>query len=236
MSYVVAALYQFVTLEDHAQMREPLLAECKRLNIIGTLLLAREGINGTIAGSREGIDAILAYLRSDARLSGLEHKESFTTSVPFKRMKVRLKKEIVTLGVPGIDPNEKVGTYVSPEQWNELINDPSVIVIDTRNDYEVQAGTFKNAINPRTRSFRQFPDFVKSELGDAKNRKIAMCCTGGIRCEKASSYMLEQGFKEVYHLKGGILKYLEEVPSEQSLWEGDCFVFDDRGVVGHGDF
>lgn len=228
---VVAALYKFVTLEDYKEMRVPLLAECKKTRILGTLLLAHEGINGTIAGTREDIDLILAHLRSDPRFADLEHKESFVESMPFLRMKVRLKKEIVTLGVPGIDPNKKVGTYVDAKDWNALISDPSVTVIDTRNDYEFEMGTFKNAVNPKTKSFREFPAFAQANLDPAKAPKIAIFCTGGIRCEKASSYLMEQGFSEVYHLKGGILKYLEKVPEEQSLWQGKCFVFDQRGVL-----
>jgi len=219
--FVVAALYKFVTLDDYAQLRAPFLAECKRHNIIGTLLLAREGINGTIAGTRDDIDRVLSYLRTDPRLRDLEHKESLTDCPPFFRMKVRLKKEIVTLGVPGVDPSKKVGAYVSPKEWNELIADPNVVVIDTRNDYEVQAGTFKNAVNPNTRSFGEFPKFAESNLDPGLTPKVAIFCTGGIRCEKASSYLLERGFTEVYHLKGGILKYLEEVPQEDSLWLGE---------------
>lgn len=235
-TFVVAAFYQFVRLDDYLQMREPLLAECKKNNILGTILLAEEGINGTIAGHRDDIDQIHAYLRLDPRFNNLEYKEASTSYLPFFRMKVRLKKEIVALKISGISPNKKVGTYVDAKQWNTLISDPSVIIIDTRNDYEVQIGTFKNAINPRTESFGEFPAFANSNLDPKRNPKIAMFCTGGIRCEKASSYMLEQGFAEVYHLKGGILKYLEEVRKEESLWEGACFVFDHRGAVSHDDF
>jgi UPF0176 protein len=231
---VVAALYKFVSLPDFQEMQEPLLAFCQQQAIKGTLLLAKEGINGTIAGSREGIDAVLGYLRSDLRLADLEHKESYTDTPPFERMKVRLKQEIVTLGVPEVDPNEQVGTYVNPQEWNRLISDPEVIVIDTRNDYEVSIGSFQGAINPQTESFRDFPEYVRKNLDPNKHKKVAMFCTGGIRCEKASSYMISQGFPEVYHLKGGILKYLEEVPAENSLWEGECFVFDERVAVRHG--
>lgn len=233
-SYVVAALYKFVALEDFQALRLPILQECQKRTIKGTLLLAAEGINGTIAGPREGIDGILAYLRSDPRLADLEVKESFAPENPFYRLKVRLKKEIVTLGVPGVDPTQKVGTYVEPEEWNALISDPGVILIDTRNDYEVGIGTFQGAINPQTKSFREFPDYVKKNLDPKKHKKVAMCCTGGIRCEKASSYMLQEGFENVYHLKGGILKYLEKVPQEESLWQGECFVFDGRVGVTHG--
>ncbi|MGY1490815.1 oxygen-dependent tRNA uridine(34) hydroxylase TrhO [Methylobacillus pratensis] len=231
---VVAALYKFVSLPDYQEIQPALLALCNTQSIKGTLLLAEEGINGTVAGSREAIDALLAYLCQDPRLTDIDHKESFTDEMPFYRMKVRLKKEIVTLGVPGIDPNKKVGTYVKPEDWNALISDPDVIVVDTRNDYEYGIGTFKGAIDPATNTFREFPDYVRNNLDPAKNKKVAMFCTGGIRCEKASSYMLEQGFEEVYHLQGGILKYLETVPQEESLWEGECFVFDQRVAVKHG--
>jgi UPF0176 protein len=232
--YVVAALYKFADLPDFQAMIPPLKALCDRHCVKGTLLLASEGINGTIAGSREGIDAVLKSLRSDKRLEDLEHKESFATEQPFYRMKVRPKKEIVTLGVPGVDPNKKVGTYVAPEDWNDLIADPDVIVVDTRNDYEYEVGTFRRALNPHTETFRQFPDFVKKNLNPAQHRKVAMFCTGGIRCEKASSYMLEQGFEKVYHLQGGILKYLEKVKPQESLWDGECFVFDNRVAVKHG--
>ena len=231
--YVVAALYKFVTLEDFHALREPLLDACREAGTRGTLLLAREGINGTIAGSREGIDRVLAYLRADPRLADLEHKESFDEHMPFYRMKVKLKKEIVTMGVDGIDPNQRVGTYVEPRDWNALVNDPEVLLIDTRNDYECGIGTFKGALDPHTKNFREFPEYVRSHLDPAKHRKVAMFCTGGIRCEKASAFMLKEGFDEVYHLQGGILKYLEEVPPEQSTWEGECFVFDSRVAVDH---
>ena len=231
---VVAALYKFVHLPDFAERREPILDYCVTQGIKGTILLAEEGINGTIAGSRAAIDAVLTFLRSDPRLTDLEHKESIADTHPFERMKVKLKQEIVPLGVPEIDPNQKVGTYVTPEEWNEIISDPDVVVIDTRNDYEVQIGTFKGAINPQTKAFREFPDYVRQHLDPSKHKKVAMFCTGGIRCEKASSFMLEEGFEEVYHLKGGILKYLEEVPTQKSLWEGECFVFDQRVAVRHG--
>ena len=232
-SIVVAALYKFVRLDDFEQLREPLLALMLVQNVRGTLLLANEGINGTIAGPRAGIDAVLGWLREDPRLADLEHKESFHDEHPFLRTKVKLKKEIVTMGVEGIDPNRTVGTYLSPEEWNAVISDPETILIDTRNDYEVEVGTFKGAINPETRTFREFPDYVKDTLDPAKHKKVAMFCTGGIRCEKSTAYLKEQGFDEVYHLKGGILKYLEEMPREDSLWEGECFVFDERVTVDH---
>ena len=230
---VISALYKFVYLPDYMELREPILAACNEHGIKGTLLLAEEGINGTIAGSREGMDGILAYLREDSRLADLEHKESFATEPPFLRMKVKLKKEIVTIGLPEIDPTEMVGTYVQPKDWNALISDPDVILIDTRNDYEYMVGTFEGAENPDTFSFRQFPDYVKQNLDPKQHKKVAMFCTGGIRCEKASSMMLGMGFENVYHLKGGILKYLEEVPQEESMWEGECFVFDERVTVNH---
>ena len=228
---VVAALYKFVSLPDFRELREPLLDYCQSVRATGTLLLAQEGINGTIAGSREAIDGILGWLRSDSRLADLEHKESYDDHMPFHRMKVKLKREIVTLGVPGIDPNRQVGTYVAPQQWNALVNDPEVLLVDTRNDYECSIGSFKGALDPKTENFRQFPAFVRTQLDPSKHRKVAMFCTGGIRCEKASAFMLQEGFEEVYHLQGGILKYLEEVPAEESTWEGECFVFDNRVSV-----
>jgi UPF0176 protein len=234
MTLVVVALYKFVKLPDFAEKQEPLLSLCKAQGVKGTILLAEEGINGTIAGSRDSIDSVLGFLRSDPRLADLEYKESDADYPPFDRMKVRLKKEIVTIGLPDVDPNDKVGIYVSPKDWNALISDPEVTVIDTRNDYEVDIGTFKRAENPQTCSFREFPDYIHQHLDPTKHKKVALFCTGGIRCEKASSYMLSQGFQQVYHLKGGILKYLEEVPESESLWEGECFVFDQRIAVRHG--
>lgn len=237
---VVAALYKFVTLNDFEALREPLLDTLKAHNLKGTLLLAQEGINGTVAGSREGIDALLDWLKVDPRFASIEHKESYCDEPPFYRTKVKLKKEIVTLGIPAADPNRQVGHYVEPRDWNALIADPEVLVIDTRNDYEVAIGSFEGAINPGTRSFREFPDHVQAHYDPTRHKKVAMFCTGGIRCEKASSYMLGEGFDEVYHLKGGILSYLEQVPEERSLWRGDCFVFDNRVTVRHdlseGDF
>jgi UPF0176 protein len=230
---VVAALYRFVTLDDYREMREPLLDTCLEAGTRGTLLLAREGINGTIAGSREGIDRVLAWLRADPRLADLEHKESFDDHQPFYRMKVKLKREIVTMGVPGVDPNRRAGTYVKPRDWNALVNDPDVLLLDTRNDYEVDIGTFEGAVDPRTVNFREFPEYVRRNLDPARHRKVAMFCTGGIRCEKASAFMLNEGFEEVYHLEGGILKYLEEVPESESTWRGECFVFDNRVAVDH---
>ncbi len=232
--FLVAALYHFVSFDRFADFRQPLQAMCDDNQVKGTLLIAHEGINGTIAGPQDGIRAVLAFLRSQPEFANLEHKESWASSMPFLRMKVRLKKEIVTMGVENIDPNRVVGTYVAPQDWNALISDPDTLVIDTRNDYETAIGTFRGAIDPKTKSFRDFPDWVKNNTGLHNKPKIAMYCTGGIRCEKATAFMKEQGFEEVYHLKGGILKYLEEVPQEQSLWDGACFVFDDRVSVTHG--
>ncbi len=233
-SIIVAALYRFVPFEDYRDQQQPLLNKLESLGIRGTLLLASEGINGTIAGRRQSIDTMVQYLRSDPRFTPLDVKESECDEMPFKRTRVRLKKEIVTMGVEGIDPLQAVGTYVDPEDWNDLINDPEVTLIDTRNDYEVAIGAFKGAKNPDTHSFRQFPQYVAEHLDPNKHRKIAMYCTGGIRCEKSTALLKERGFDEVYHLRGGILKYLEVVPPEESNWEGECFVFDRRVSVGHG--
>lgn len=230
---VVCAMYKFVTLDNYEDMREPLLEQMETTGVRGTLLLANEGINGTVAGSREAIDALLNYLRNDPRLADISYKESFDDEIPFLRSKVKLKREIVTMGVEGIDPLQVVGTYVRPKDWNALISDPEVVLVDTRNDYEVQIGTFKNALNPNTTTFREFPQYVKENLDPVKHKKVAMFCTGGIRCEKSTAYLKEQGFEEVYHLEGGILKYLEEVPEAETLWEGECFVFDNRVSVNH---
>ena len=234
MTYCVAALYHFTRLADYEQLKAPLQDMCDLLGIKGTLLLAYEGINGTVAGTDKAISSLLEYLRADPRLAALEHKESRSEDIPFYRMKVRLKREIVTMGVDGVDPNEVVGTYVDPKDWNALITDPDVILIDTRNDYEVEIGTFKGALNPDTQTFREFPQWVEDNRENLKKPKVAMFCTGGIRCEKASSFMKQNGFDDVYHLKGGILKYLETQPEKESLWEGDCFVFDQRVAVKHG--
>lgn len=232
--YIVSALYHFANLDNFEDLREPLLKSMKDNAVKGTLLLAAEGINGTIAGSRAGIDAVLVHIRADERLANVVTKESFSDIMPFYRSKVKLKKEIVTMGVEGIDPKHIVGTYVKPADWNALIANPDVVLVDTRNDYEVSIGTFKNALNPDTTTFREFPEYTKTHLENAKDKKIAMFCTGGIRCEKSTAYLKQQGFNEVYHLEGGILKYLEEVPKEESLWEGECFVFDSRVAVKHG--
>lgn len=230
---VVCALYKFVSLPHFESIRAPLLAMMEQAEIKGTLLLASEGINGTVAGTQEAIEALLVWLNSQNGLDNIVHKLSFDDEMPFYRTKVKLKNEIVTMGVEGIDPLKVVGTYVKPQDWNALISDPDVILVDTRNDYEVQIGTFKNAINPVTETFREFPEYVKQNLDPAKHKKVAMFCTGGIRCEKSTAYLKEQGFDEVYHLEGGILKYLEEVKAEESLWEGECFVFDNRVAVNH---
>lgn len=228
---VVCALYKFAALEDYQALREPLRQLMEANAIRGTLLLAREGINGTVAASRDGIDRLKDWLAADSRFTGIDYKESFVDALPFKRTKVKLKREIVTMGVEGIDPRRSVGTYIKPEHWNALISDPEVLLIDTRNQYEVQIGTFANAVNPATSTFREFPEYVKNHLDPARHKKVAMFCTGGIRCEKSTAYLKEQGFDEVYHLQGGILKYLEEVPEDESLWKGECFVFDDRVTV-----
>lgn len=230
---VVAALYKFAALPDYRALSQPLKARCDALDLKGTLLLAEEGINGTVAGSRAGIAALLDYLRADPRLADLEHKESLHRDMPFYRMKIKLKEEIVTMGVNGVDPRHTVGTYVPPREWNDLISDPDVLVVDTRNHYEYAIGTFARAVDPATETFREFPGYVERQLDPARHKKVAMFCTGGIRCEKATAYMKQQGFDEVYHLQGGILKYLEEVPPEQSLWQGECFVFDNRVAVNH---
>lgn len=231
---VVSALYKFVTLEQPDQLRQPLLDFLNEQDIRGTLILANEGINGTVSGSREAIDALYAWFGDHPPLDKVSYKESFFNEQPFYRTKVKLKREIVTMGVEGIDPRRAVGTYVKPKDWNDLISDPDVVLIDTRNDYEVDIGTFKGAVNPVTDTFREFPEYVKTHLDPSKHKKVAMFCTGGIRCEKSTAFLKEQGFDEVFHLEGGILKYLEEVPAENSMWDGECFVFDNRVSVGHG--
>lgn len=229
----VLAFYKFTSLPKFHEIKQPLLDLCTAHGIKGTVLLAAEGINGTVAGSQEAIMAFEAFFEKDERFEGMSAKKSYEATPPFYRMKVKLKKEIVTLGVPGVSPTKVVGTYVKPQQWNDLLNDPEVLLVDTRNIYEYDVGTFKNAVNPNTVNFREFPEYVSKNLDPAKHKKVAMFCTGGIRCEKASSYMLEQGFEEVYHLEGGILKYIEEIKPENSLWEGECFVFDNRVTVDH---
>ena len=227
---LVAALYKFVEIDDLLSLQSNLYEICEKNNIMGTILIANEGINGTISGKNNEINQTISLLKSDKRFANIEIKYSSTNKQPFHRMKVRLKKEIVTIGLPEINPNKKVGTYVKPEDWNDLISDPNVIVIDTRNKYETKIGSFQNALDPETSSFREFPDWVKKFKSSKENanKKIAMFCTGGIRCEKASSLMKEEGFEDVYHLQGGILKYLETIDKENSLWNGECFVFDQR--------
>lgn len=234
----VAALYQFTPFADHKALRAPLLALCEELGVKGTLLLAHEGINGTIAGSDNAIARVIGHIRALPGCAGLDVKYSRAPAMPFHRMKVRLKKEIVTMGEPDIDPLASVGTYVSSEDWNALISDPETIVIDTRNDYEVAVGKFRGAIDPQTATFRDFPAWFRAErerlLGEGKAPKVAMYCTGGIRCEKSTAFLKAEGVEDVFHLKGGILKYLETVPEAESLWEGECFVFDQRVTVAHG--
>jgi UPF0176 protein len=229
----ICALYKFTRLDDFEEIQSSLKLFLDSLNIRGTLLLAREGVNGTIAGDNDSIMKSLDYLQKDGRLAGLEYKLSYSEKPPFKRLKVKLKKEIVTLGVSDIDPTHSSGTYVKPADWNELINDPDVVLIDTRNNYEFEIGSFKGSINPNTETFREFPAYTKNNLEKYRDKKIAMFCTGGIRCEKSTAYLKSKGFENVFHLQGGILKYLEEVKEDESLWEGECFVFDDRVAVKH---
>jgi len=232
--FTVAALYKFTAFDNPEALQGPLAKTCCANGVKGTLLLAREGINGTIAGSRSGIDAALNHIRSLPGCADIEWKESTAENMPFPRMKVRLKQEIVTMGQPNVDPSASVGTYVEAEDWNEIISAEDVVVIDTRNDYEVAIGTFEGAEDPLTKTFGEFPEWWAANSARFDNKKVAMFCTGGIRCEKASNYLLGQGVDEVFHLKGGILKYLENVPRDQSLWNGECFVFDGRVTVGHG--
>ncbi|GLT12370.1 rhodanese-related sulfurtransferase [Sulfitobacter sp. PR48] len=232
--HTIAALYHFTRFEDPAALKPALLELCVAQGVKGTLLLAHEGVNGTIAGPRGGIDAVIAHLRALPGCGDLEWKEAHSETPPFPRMKVRIKREIVTMGQPDVDPQARVGHYVEPQDWNDLIRDPEVAVIDTRNDYEVAIGTFDGAIDPKTASFGEFPAWWEANKDRFHNKKIAMFCTGGIRCEKSTNYLLGQGVEEVFHLKGGILKYLEDVPAQESTWQGDCFVFDARVSVGHG--
>ena len=234
MEYTVATFYLFADLPDFEAKQAPVKAFCDSQAVLGTIILAPEGINGTIAGSSAGVAAALDYLRSDERLAKLPTRLSRTDRKTFHRMRVILRPEIVTLGDPSVNPNEAVGQYVEPEDWNDLINDPEVVLIDTRNDYEVEVGTFKGAIDPKTEAFGEWPEYVKKNLDPKIHPKIAMFCTGGIRCEKASAHLLKSGFKNVFHLRGGILSYLEKVPETESSWEGDCFVFDHRVAVKHG--
>ncbi len=229
----VLSFYKFVDLDGLFEIKDSLLSLCRENGINGTFILASEGINATVAGTREGIDGLIAYLESDTRLSGARYKLSYNEKSPFHRLKVKFKKELVPMGVSGIRPQRLSGKRIPPERWNELISRPGVLLIDTRNDYENRVGTFRGAVNPETEHFREFPEYVRENLDPAEHTEVAMFCTGGIRCEKATSYLLERGFKRVYQLEGGVLSYLERVPREQSLWEGECFVFDDRTSVGH---
>jgi UPF0176 protein len=233
-SIVVAALYHFVPIDDCKKLQDELYDLQNRIGLKGTLLIAPEGINGTVSGTRDSIDALIKFFKEDGRFDGWEYKESCTQNFPFYRLKIKIKKEIVTMGVESLNPNTEKGHYVTPHEWNQLIQDPNTIVIDTRNDYEAQIGSFERAINPKTTCFREFPDYVQQHIMDKKDAKIAMYCTGGIRCEKSTAYLKTLGFKEVYHLKGGILRYLEEIPPQDSLWKGECFVFDQRTSLGHG--
>jgi UPF0176 protein len=234
MTYDIHALYHFGALPHFAELRAPLYDLCKSHDVMGILLVAHEGVNGTLAGRPDAMRAVIAGIKDLTGFDDLETKISHAPTMPFLRLKVRLKKEIVTIGDLSVDPTARVGTYVEPSDWDELISDPDVVLIDTRNDFEVRIGTFEGAIDPKTTSFGEFPAYVKEHLNPKQHKKIAMFCTGGIRCEKASSFMLQQGFEQVYHLKGGILKYLETVPADKSKWQGDCFVFDRRIGVSHG--
>lgn len=230
--FVIMALYKFIARPNFARHQKPITDFCKAQGIKGTLLLAAEGINGTVAGSQNAIDALVVFLADAMKFGPIEYKLSYEAQMPFHRMKVKLKKEIVTIGAE-VSPVNQTGIYVEPEEWNALLADPDVILLDTRNDYEVGIGTFKNATNPKTEAFREFPEYVEKNLDPKRHKKVAMFCTGGIRCEKASSYMLAQGFETVYQLHGGILKYLEKIPQTESLWQGECFVFDNRVTVDH---
>ena len=234
MAYTIAALYHFCPVVDPHAVMPPLEALCRARQLRGTLIIAHEGVNGTIAGPGDGVAAVIEHLRALPGFAGLEIKESHAESAPFRKLKIKVKHEIVTLGAGDVDPTAAVGRYVAPQDWNTLVDDPDSVLIDTRNDYEVALGTFKGAVDPRTASFRDFPAWWAEHGADFEGKKIAMFCTGGIRCEKSTSYLIGQGVEEVYHLKGGILKYLEDVPQAKSRWEGDCFVFDERVSVGHG--
>lgn len=230
-SFVISTFYHFAMLDNFEAMKEPLLEFCKENGLKGTILLAHEGINSTISGSREGIDHLYRYLQADSRLEGISWKESYAAFQPFLKMKVRLKKEIVAMGVETLDVDQYRGEYISPNEWDRFINDPEVMVIDTRNIYEIAVGTFKGAINPQTKTFREFPRWVEEQLLPFQDKKIAMYCTGGIRCEKSTAYLKQRGFQHVYHLQGGILQYFEETKNRNEQWQGECFVFDDRAMV-----
>lgn len=234
MNWVIATFYKFVPLSQPEALRSELLGKCLSWGLRGTILLAAEGLNATVAGDRKGIDQLLTWLHTHAEIGAFPHQESITAEAPFERMKVKLKQEIVTLGHPEVNPaQQQVGTYVDPQDWNQVMADPEVTVVDARNNFEVELGTFQGAVNPQTHSFRELPDYLATHLDPAQHKKVAMFCTGGIRCEKATAYLLEQGFEQVYHLRGGILNYLRIVPVDDSLWQGDCFVFDDRVAVDH---
>jgi UPF0176 protein len=234
MTLTLASFYKFVPIPNLKDKQTELLALCESLNLKGTILLAEEGINATIVGEKTAIEQVIKHLENDPCFGELDVKISEVKSIPFEKMKVKIKKEIITFGVTSANPNQQVGTYITPQEWNKIISDPEVILVDTRNEYEVKIGTFKGAKNPHIDSFKEFPDYIHHNLNPEQNKKVAMFCTGGIRCEKATSLLLNEGFQEVYHLKGGILKYLEEIPPEESLWEGECFVFDERVAVKHG--
>lgn len=234
MAWAIVTFYKFTPLSEPGTLRVELLERCRGWGLRGTILLASEGLNGTVAGDRPSLDALLAWLHSHPEIGSFPHQQFTTAGAPFERMKVKLKREIVTLGQPEINPaKQAVGTYIDPQAWNQVIADPDVVVIDARNDFEVELGTFEGAVNPQTQSFRELPDYVTSHLDPAQHKKVAMFCTGGIRCEKATAYLLGQGFEQVYHLQGGILNYLKTVPESNSLWHGDCFVFDERVAVDH---
>jgi UPF0176 protein len=230
-SYTIASFYKFVPLDDFENMKVPLLAAMKENRILGTLILASEGVNGSFAGQHDDVMSLCKYLRQDPRLADLFFRERYADFMPFEKAKVKFRKEIVTLGVKDINPQNTTGRRVLPQEWNSLIQDPEVVLVDTRNTYEVELGTFKNAIDPKTENFRDFPEFVEEHLKDKKDKKIAMFCTGGIRCEKSTAYLKQLGFKDVYQLEGGILNYMESIPKEESLWEGSCFVFDERIAI-----
>lgn len=230
-AYTIASFYKFVNLDNYEALKAPILEVMKAHDLLGTIILSQEGINGSFAGTAENVLFLYAHFMQDHRLTSLYFKETYSDLMPFEKAKVKFRKEIVTMGIPGIDPHKETGVHVSPLEWNALISNPEVVVIDTRNTYEVELGTFKNAINPNTENFRDFPDYVKTHLMDKKDKKIAMCCTGGIRCEKSTAYLKSLGFKDVYQLNGGILNYIDSTPKEESLWEGSCFVFDERIVI-----
>jgi len=234
MERTITTFYQFAGLPDFQELKSRLEELGGKEKVLGTVILAKEGINGTISGPKEGVLAFMNFIRADERFANMPSRSTYTQRETFYRLRVAIRDEIVTLGVPGIDPTEVVGQYVEPEEWNALIDDPDVLLVDTRNDYEVELGTFKGALDPKTQNFSEWPDFVKDSLGNSPKRKVAMFCTGGIRCEKASSHLLQNGFDEVYHLKGGILNYLEKIEPEESLWEGECFVFHHQVSVTHG--